>query len=117
MGNSIEPGVPGGDKIINNVVDIAQNHDFDQIYTKQEDIIYKATKYSNDVNPNDYIGNYWKQINVDQQKGSPATIFFRRAFDERQNRNIKFYSKCVVVSILSAFVVWKYDLMSYQMFL
>eukprot|EP01084_Bolivina_argentea_P204301 348871_1 len=109
--NSIEPGVPGGDKLINNVANIIHSHDFNKIYTKQEDIIYKSVTYSNNVNPYDYKGNYWKMQSVDKQQGSQATIFFRRAFDERKNANIKLCAKITVflcVSTVIGCVGWKY---------
>eukprot|EP01083_Nonionella_stella_P021728 60190_1 len=102
--NTIEPGVPGGDKIINNVVHIIRNHNFNQRYTMEKDIIYKDTSYSHGMDPSDYVSKYWKQRHASQPQGSSATIFFRRAFNERENSNIKFYFKCCVGSAISLLI-------------
>ena len=109
--NSIEPGVPGGDKLINNVINIIDNHDFNAKYTKTQDIIYKDAIYSEDIDPMDYNDSYWKMTNINQQQGSQATIFFRHAFNERENANIKFYTKWGVLSmftLVTGCLVWKY---------
>lgn len=109
--NSIEPGVPGGDKLINNAMNIIQTHNFDIDYKQDvNSIIYKDAIYSDDVTPSDYNGKYWKMQNVKEQQGSAATIFFRRAFDERENKNIKFYTKLSVIAAVSSVIgvlVWK----------
>mmetsp|Transcript_15688 Transcript_15688/g.24012 ORF Transcript_15688/g.24012 Transcript_15688/m.24012 type:complete len:314 (+) Transcript_15688:124-1065(+) len=109
--NSIEPGVPGGDKLINNAIDIIRNHDFNRQYSTEQQLIYKSQKYSDTLKPQEYKGKYWNMQNVKEQQGSAATIFFRRAFDERENDNIKFYSKLLGALLFTCgagAVYWRY---------
>ena len=112
--NSIEPGVPGGDKLTNNIIHIIQNHDFTRAYKNAKDIVYTLREYSEDMDPynrNMIYDNYWKNVNCDEQAGSVATRFFRRAFNERENQDIKYCMKFVLVTIIcvsAACLMYKY---------
>eukprot|EP01084_Bolivina_argentea_P135312 238461_1 len=57
--NSIEPGVPGGDKITNNIIHIVKNHDFNKEYNKEKYVIYKINNYSDGLDPSHYGSMHW----------------------------------------------------------
>ena len=103
--NSIEPGIPGGDKIVNNSLNIIHNYHGNNIYFNRE--------YSEWIDINKYYGmnNVWHPRHNKYQKGNVATRFFRRAFNEGNNRDIKVFSKIFVVGCvvgITCFIGLKY---------
>ena len=102
--NSIEPGVPGGDKLTNNIIHVLNNHDFNQKYTKINDLRYALTEYSENMNPFGYTNRYWPGQEINRQQGSMATVFFRRAFNNRENGNIRVYFRFGMMGIATVSV-------------
>eukprot|EP01084_Bolivina_argentea_P135313 238462_1 len=103
--NSIEPGVPGGDKITNNIIHIVKNHDFNKEYNKEKYVIYKINNYSDGLDPSHYGSMHWRPDDNEEQAGNIATKFFRRAFNERKNTYIKAYCKIIIV-VMVVCIVW-----------
>lgn len=103
--NSIEPSVCGGDKITNNIMHIVNKSNGNSTF------VYKLNEYSHGFNVDNFVNSYWMSNIADQQQGSYATIFFRHAFNERKNTNIKLYAKCSAVFCVGvgvASLCWKY---------
>ena len=108
--NSIEPGVPGSDKLTNNIVHILKHHDFQRNYNRKQDVIYKLKEYSDGMDPQTYGALNWDMTDMEREAGGVATRFFRRAFNERQNREIKIVAKIGIFTMaaLSAYFVWRH---------
>lgn len=99
--NSIEPGIPGGDKIVNNTLNIIDKYNFN-VKHNNKNRIFCNKEYNKWININKYsnIDNAWKHDCNQYQKGGPATQFFRRAFNEDQNTNIKRFIGFVGISMV-----------------
>ena len=101
--NSIEPNVPGGDKIVNNILHILTTHAFDKTGLTKTHRIYCLTEYSKDLDIKMYMKNHWCHMDNDEQKGNQYTRFFRRSFRENNSFSqfwLKFACLCVAIVLI-----------------